>query len=708
MHKKYLLIFLCLFSAQALLAQINFQKIFRQPDSASSMQTYDCKATPDGGYILAGLSSEGSTNTFHPYLLKLNCKGEEVWKQVFGTTQTTGNVYTKVIVTQDSGFAMISNLGVYTNYNGFVVRTDNLGNILWQKNLNLSSGNDNVHDIKETSDSHFIISASVKSTPDVGLIKLDDNGVMLWCKTFGNANEYDEGHALIETSDGGYLITGRYISMGTFNAFLLKTDTSGALQWIKCYGDTLQHMWGMDVKEMGNGDYVMCGSTTLLKPNYQSWTDNYLMRLNHSGDTLWSRIFYGSPDQFENAANIQVDAQENIILGVATASYPTIGFVANKHAVAKFGPNGNLIKMNTYNAGSSHYPRVYAAPDGGYVLSGFSTAYTGPVGFQTLIIKMDSSLNSGCNQTNVTAITTVTNKSFKITSPIPITGVGGSSTNNTSSYTMDVIDSTMCAAFPIVQASFSPTVGCAGVAVNFQAQQNGLSTWLWDFGDLNSSTDTSSAPNPSYTYPAGNYTVTLIVGNGCEFDTLAQTIQISAPITQLGLGSDLVICEDSTAMIGTNVLASNYSWNTGDTTAYITVSLAGQYILQASTPCGIVSDTILITTIKCDTIPEGLAPDLTIQTQCIPPLPNAFSPNGDRLNDEFRALIPNNQSEIDFKRMEIYNRLGQLVFATQDVKQSWDGRLNGKDLPVDTYYYFIRYRCRQTIRVFKGDVILIR
>ncbi|MBP6624715.1 MAG: hypothetical protein KA198_06065, partial [Chitinophagaceae bacterium] len=150
MHKKYLLIFLCLFSAQALLAQINFQKIFRQPDSASSMQTYDCKATPDGGYILAGLSSEGSTNTFHPYLLKLNCKGEEVWKQVFGTTQTTANVYTKVIVTQDSGFAMISNLGVYTNYNGFVVRTDNLGNILWQKNLNLSSGNDNVHDIKET------------------------------------------------------------------------------------------------------------------------------------------------------------------------------------------------------------------------------------------------------------------------------------------------------------------------------------------------------------------------------------------------------------------------------------------------------------------------------------------------------------------------------------------------------------------------------
>jgi hypothetical protein len=45
------------------------------------------------------------------------------------------------------------------------------------------------------------------------------NGQLIWCKTFGNNGQYDDGTAFIETNDGGYLVTGRYISMGTFNAF---------------------------------------------------------------------------------------------------------------------------------------------------------------------------------------------------------------------------------------------------------------------------------------------------------------------------------------------------------------------------------------------------------------------------------------------------------------------------------------------------------
>lgn len=121
---------------------------------------------------MAGLASQGSSNVYHPYLIKLNCKGELQWEHYFGNTQTIANVNTRVIVTADSGYVMISNLGVYTNYNGFAVKMDASGNIIWQKLLNLSNSNDNINDVYETADGHLIIAASLKDFPDVGLVKL--------------------------------------------------------------------------------------------------------------------------------------------------------------------------------------------------------------------------------------------------------------------------------------------------------------------------------------------------------------------------------------------------------------------------------------------------------------------------------------------------------------------------------------------------------
>jgi hypothetical protein len=463
-------------------AQITFQKQFRQLDSASSFQTYDAKITTDGGYILAGLASEGTSTTYHPFLLKLNCISEIQWYKIFGNAQTTANVFHKVIVTNDSSYVLMSNLGLYTNYNGMIAKVDANGNVLWERLLNLSNGNDQVTDIKETTSGHFILTGTIKSTPDVGLIKLNSDGTLVWNKTFGNLNQYDEGSAITILNDGSYLVTGRYISMGSFIAFLLKTDTSGALQWLKCYGDTLQSMWGFDVKELGNGNLILAGSTTLLKPNFQSFTDNYLMRLNNVGDTIWSKIFYGTPDLFENVSSIHVDAQGNIILGVATASYVTPGLVPNKNAVMKFSPAGNLLSAKIYNDGSSHYTRINPAHDDGVILSGFSTLYAGSVGFQTLFMKLDNAQNSGCFDTDVTAQTVVTSKSFKVTQPIPLLGSSVTSVANTTIFNTIITDSVLCQAFPLLLADFEYSDTCLGANTHFVADKSGISSWHWDFG----------------------------------------------------------------------------------------------------------------------------------------------------------------------------------------------------------------------------------
>jgi|GEM_PF-1108709 len=66
-------------------------------------------------------------------------------------------------------------------------------------------------------------------------------------------------------------------------------------------------------------------------------------------------------------------------------------------------------------------------------------------------------------------------------------------------------------------------------------------------------------------------------------------------------------------------------------------------------------------------------------------IPNAFSPNGDLLNDLFIIRTP----YVDQFLLRIYNRWGQEVFATNDINIGWDGTFSGKDQEVGTYLYYL-------------------
>jgi gliding motility-associated-like protein len=67
--------------------------------------------------------------------------------------------------------------------------------------------------------------------------------------------------------------------------------------------------------------------------------------------------------------------------------------------------------------------------------------------------------------------------------------------------------------------------------------------------------------------------------------------------------------------------------------------------------------------------------------------PNAFSANGDGLNDEFRWLPVFVK---DF-HIQIYNRWGQMIFETNNKNQPWDGKVNGNEVSADVYFYRMRY-----------------
>lgn len=88
-------------------------------------------------------------------------------------------------------------------------------------------------------------------------------------------------------------------------------------------------------------------------------------------------------------------------------------------------------------------------------------------------------------------------------------------------------------------------------------------------------------------------------------------------------------------------------------------------------------------------------------------IPNAFTPNGDALNNTFG--IVEYGGDVAVELLTIYNRWGQKVFESFSKEKRWDGRFDGKDAPADVYAYIIRVRfANGETKEQKGDVTLLR
>lgn len=86
-------------------------------------------------------------------------------------------------------------------------------------------------------------------------------------------------------------------------------------------------------------------------------------------------------------------------------------------------------------------------------------------------------------------------------------------------------------------------------------------------------------------------------------------------------------------------------------------------------------------------------------------MPNAFTPNGDALNDVFR--IPQNIT-LKLKQFSIYNQWGQLLFTTDKPSRGWDGTFKGVRQNAGVYVYYIKGSNSKGNIFFKGSFVLIR
>lgn len=185
------------------------------------------------------------------------------------------------------------------------------------------------------------------------------------------------------------------------------------------------------------------------------------------------------------------------------------------------------------------------------------------------------------------------------------------------------------------------------------------------------------------------------VTNMCGMDQ--DTIQLDVnPLPGVDLGNDTVIKYSTYITLNAGTEAAGYEWQDGSTSSLLMVDYPGSYWVEVSDEIGCkASDTIMI-----EPITFGLN------------LPNAFTPNGDMVNDVFRA-IPTYEVEMEF-RMMVFNRWGELVFESTDIRKGWNGNCNGMPCAMDVYVWVVDAETFEENEFFsgptqmKGSVTLLR
>ena len=162
----------------------------------------------------------------------------------------------------------------------------------------------------------------------------------------------------------------------------------------------------------------------------------------------------------------------------------------------------------------------------------------------------------------------------------------------------------------------------------------------------------------------------------------------------VNLGPDQSLCPDETVLLDATYPNATYTWQDSSRNRTYLVTKTGWYSVVVDVNHCKASDSVYI---------DFFDPNCS----CSIYVPNAFSPNDDGINDEFKLISIH---PLELKTFKIYNRWGNLVFDTTNMSDTWNGNYKGNPADVGTYYYYLKYRCLDTNKEYfiKGDITLIR
>lgn len=258
---------------------------------------------------------------------------------------------------------------------------------------------------------------------------------------------------------------------------------------------------------------------------------------------------------------------------------------------------------------------------------------------------------------------------------------------------------TVTAFSPVLTVS-SDTLICEGESAVISATSNVDGSFTWTPGGMGATLTVS--PDTTTVYD-----LLFAFGDGCTLpNDVVVEVQpnymldaVSVPDTnQVDLGAEIEL--NAIVTPTQNTSGFEFIW----TESGVTIGNTQNINVVVSS-----NDTIIFYTVQVIS-PAGCIQEATISFNIVQPLvqiPNAFTPDGDGVNDDFGIFIREGLATID--QLVIYNRWGNKIVDLNTPNARWDGRVDGKEAPSDVYVYIIRWkRGDGKLTTSNGEVTLIR
>jgi len=335
--------------------------------------------TKDNGYAIFGYTSLNLYGEQDFLLIKVDSNGNILWRNKYSSTASENGA--AFVQTNDEEYVMAGMVYLASEQisNFMLIKADKSGKEIWKK-IYKSMFNSYCLSIDLAKDGGFILCG--EENGDFCLLKTDRDGNELWRKTYGGSLS-ERAYSVKATNDGGYITAGYTLSYGegSFDWWLVKTDSQGNEEWNKTFGDGLTGEEAKDVQQTEDGGYIILGSTA----EYPGNANILLIKTDEFGNAVWQKSYGGIGAEL--GSNIQLTSDNGFIIIGSTESYGLGGYDI---WLIKTDNNGDIEWSRTF--GTNYQDHGYSTKqlnDYSFVLLGTSNSF-GELNNEIMLIKTDS------------------------------------------------------------------------------------------------------------------------------------------------------------------------------------------------------------------------------------------------------------------------------------------------------------------------------
>jgi hypothetical protein len=347
--------------------------------------------TTDGGFLLASKYLGIFSAPMKSYLVKTNVNGDTLWTKTYSFM--TGLSSAKQ--TTDGGYILAGY--DHLSYQGGVVsllssnihlaKVDVNGDTVWTKTYANGGSAEYAFEVQQTTDGGYILAGATNGAgaggKDAYLIKTDASGIVQWTQTYGGVGD-EELYSVEQTTDGGYVSTG-YITTtgaGAKDVYVVKTDANGLVQWTQTYGGVSDDE-AEEIIQTIDGGYILTGYTRSFGASFY---DIYVVKIDAVGTVEWTQMYGGGGYQ----------QGSSIIEGIG-GGYLLTAATNNGIYVSKLNTTGVIGWTKNFDYGQSSSGVEAVRVGNGYAVLGY-THYSNTAGKGYLdLLRIDSLGNTYTN-----------------------------------------------------------------------------------------------------------------------------------------------------------------------------------------------------------------------------------------------------------------------------------------------------------------------